>query len=823
MRQRILRGISVMAVALLLGAYLAHAQNQGGIQANFAPNFPPKKVDARSTPAKVTSVDDYALTSKGYVLIGWVTASQAGKKTDAAVTKQLESAILQKAAEAGGDVVRLVKEGALETTQVPTGKTKTKRDCLDSQQVSVSQFVSVPCYSDGTGLHCPAGHSETKYVTRCTKWGEPEIVAITRKEEGLVSIGAVWRYDSEQASVVMRARGDINTAVGAGDLNRVQALLKDHPELISSKDASGDTPLHAAIAAKAGKNLVDLLLASNADVNARGANGATPLHLAGVSGDQSLVQQLLDHKADINARQNTGETILLLTACQGNTQMAEFLLANKADINIRDAGGNTPLHCAAIGGHAEVVRVLLAHKADVNAGNRTGYTPLAFLKSVTKLKTKQFKEIAEMLRQAGGGMVPDTGGKEIAEASAMPNQSGSVQVQSKPEDEIQEAAAARDLNKLKSLLKDNPSLISSREPENGYTPLHTVVVRGGVTAVVEFLLASGADINAKDSSGLTPLFYAVSLGDEGVAELLLAHNADIDARDNLGGTALHSVAMTGTRRMVEFLLANKADVNAKDDFGRTPLHYAAEYGKAETVRELLAHNADVNHKDNNGVTPFAMAEAQRQKAIVALLRQNGGAQAQSSGHTEIYDAAANGDLKKIQALLKAHPELISSKDTETGYTPLHAAAENGRKDAAELLIANNAEVNARDTKGRTPFEYAVVQRHNDVAELLLAHQADINAADNQGKTTLHAAAFFGQKDVVEFLLAHKAEADIKDESGMTPLHSAASQGHKAVAEVLLAHNADVNAKTKEGATPLDYAKAKGHSDVAELLRQHGGR
>ena len=117
MRQQILRGMSFVAMAVLLGVCLAQAQNQGGVQADFSPLIiPPKlpqKLDARSAPAKVTSEEDYALTSKGYVLIGWVSASQPGKKTDAAVTKQLESAILQKAAEAGGDVVRFLREYTL--------------------------------------------------------------------------------------------------------------------------------------------------------------------------------------------------------------------------------------------------------------------------------------------------------------------------------------------------------------------------------------------------------------------------------------------------------------------------------------------------------------------------------------------------------------------------------------------------------------------------------------------------------------------------------------------------------------------------------------
>jgi len=656
--------------------------------------------------------------------------------------------------------------------------------------------------------------------------------------EGQVILAGNIEANADPSHAIVKSAGGgsgggINIAAGAGDLNGVQALLKAHPEQISSKDAGGDTPLHNAVAGKAGKNLVEFLLASNADVNAKDNNGWTPLRYAAITGDESMAELLLAHKAEVDAKDNNGETTLLMTALVGTPKMAECLLANKADVNTRDAAGRTPLHYAAMGGRPEMVQVLLAHGADVNATDMKGKTPLALIKSTNKslaksmaksqTKTPGQKEAAALLRQAESSQPHTTAQTEVHEAAALPQQSTVAQSQSSQEAEIQRAAAARDLNKLKALLKDNPSLISSKEPEHGYTPLHTVVIRGADKELIEVLLANHADINAKDDHGWTPLGHAVNLHNEYEAKLLLAHNADIDARDNLGGTALHTVARLGTPEMAEFLVANKANINARDSDGRTPLHYAAALGRMEIVEVLLAHKAEVNPKDNKNLTPFAMAEAKGEKDVVALLRQNGGAQAQSTGHSEIYDAAANGDLKKVQALLKAHPEMISSKDTESGYTPLHAAAEHGQKDAAELLIANKAEVNARDSNGRTPFEYAAVQRRNDVAELLLAHKADINASDNQGKTTLQAAAFFGQKDVVEFLLAHEADVDSKDQSGMTPLHWAASRGNQDVAEVLLAHNADVNAKTKAGATPLDYAKAKGHNDVAELLRQHGGR
>jgi ankyrin repeat protein len=814
MRQTILRGMSFMAVVVLLGAYLAHGQNQGGVSADFSPLVippkPPQKFNARSAPAKVTSDEDYALTSKGYVLIGWVKASQAGRKTDAEVTKQLESAILQKAAEAGGDVVRLLTEGALATVSVPTGKTKTERTCERSQTVTVSagQDCVQSCFTDSAGnRRCfnSACSPKTNTVEKCVEWGEPRIVPITRKEEGLFSSGAVWRYDLEQASVLMRARGEINNAAGSGDLNRVQAMLKEHPDLISSKDASGETPLHAAIAAKAGKNLVEFLLASNADVNARDANGATPLHLAANWGDQPLVQQLLDHKADINARTNTGETILLLTACKGNTQMAEFLLANKADVTIRDTGGNTPLHCAAIGGHPETVRVLLAHKADVNAGNLHGYTPLAFVKFVTRLRTTQSKEVAEILRQAGGGMVPDTKANEVAEASAMPSPSGVGQVQSEGEVETKEAAELPsesaggtsqssgqtgaavgcdvDMKALKSLLSHGQQVLFA-DAETGQTPLHEEAA-AGCKEVVELLLAKNAEPNAKDHDGFTPLHMAASAD---VAGLLLAKGAEVNAKGKDGFTPLHTAARKGYKDVAELLLANGADVNAQSNWGWTPLHAAADKGHKDMAEFLLAKGADVNAKaDHNGFTPLHSAASQ--------------------GHTDVVE------------LLLANKADANARDN-LGFTPVSYV--EGHVDVAELLLAKGGEVNIKSTKGRTALHAAAEDGHKDVAELLLAKGADVNAKDHDGFTPLHAAASQGHADVAELLLAKGAEVNAKNITGRTALHSAAEDGHKDVAELLLAKGADVNTKDIHGHTPLFFANHKGHMDVAQLLRQHGG-
>ena len=86
----------------------------------------------------------------------------------------------------------------------------------------------------------------------------------------------------------------------------------------------------------------------------------------------------------------------------------------------------------------------------------------------------------------------------------------------------------------------------------------------------------------------------------------------------------------------------------------------------------------------------------------------------------IHDAAMNGDLKTVKALLKGNPDLVFNKN-KLGGTPLHFAAIGSNKAVAALLQARGADVNARDNIGRTPLRTAVANEHEDSAELLRQH------------------------------------------------------------------------------------------------------
>jgi ankyrin repeat protein len=204
--------------------------------------------------------------------------------------------------------------------------------------------------------------------------------------------------------------------------------------------------------------------------------------------------------------------------------------------------------------------------------------------------------------------------------------------------------------------------------------LHTAAKQGDLARITQ-LVDSGADVDAKDKRGLTPLIKAVSAGNIGAAELLIARGADVNFRDN---PPLHWAISSGEVKTVELLLDKGADINARNSWGAVPLHAAAGWspgkGQADSscqmAQLLIARGAEVNVR-----------------------------------HT-------------------------------WGATPLHAAARKGNPGLVEVLLANGAEVNPRDDKGRTPLFRS---GRSDVAALLIAAGADVNAANNEGVTPLDAA------------------------------------------------------------------------------------
>lgn len=151
-----------------------------------------------------------------------------------------------------------------------------------------------------------------------------------------------------------------------------------------------------------------------------------------------------------------------------------------------------------------------------------------------------------------------------------------------------------------------------------------VLAKAGDTAGVEKLVAGGADINARDETGQTPLITAALARQDGVAEFLVSHGASLEARTKKGMTALHAAAYSGDKAIAEMLLKYGADVNDQANIaGITPLHAAAEENHADIVEALVKAGADIRLVEVNGYTAGSRAGWREHWDIVRYLLASG--------------------------------------------------------------------------------------------------------------------------------------------------------------------------------------------------------
>jgi len=220
-----------------------------------------------------------------------------------------------------------------------------------------------------------------------------------------------------------------------------------------------------------------------------------------------------------------------------------------------------------------------------------------------------------------------------------------------------------------------------RRPLSNASRLLLVSVDGHDLDGAKKSLAQGADVNARNENGWTPLHIAVRWGYVAVAEFLIEKGALVDARNDAGETPLYYARET---RIVTLLLTNGAAVNAVDKAGKAPLHMAAGSWttKEGVVALLLANGAVINAMDAVGRTPLHVAASEGEKDTAELLLSNGAV---------------------VNAVDKA------------GRTPLHAAASTGHEDVAVLLLAKGANINAADQLSLTPLGVTLheVARYED--------------------------------------------------------------------------------------------------------------
>jgi ankyrin repeat protein len=166
-------------------------------------------------------------------------------------------------------------------------------------------------------------------------------------------------------------------------------------------------------------------------------------------------------------------------------------------------------------------------------------------------------------------------------------------------------------------LVDHISYLTNYTPLPNYI-LGRAIIKGNLTQATNAIL-SGADINKKNESGDTYLYYALIPGHIEIAEFLIKHGADIKEKDKWGDTYLSKALESSRLEVAEFLIKHGADINEKDKWGDTYLSKALENSKLEVAEFLIKHGADIHYKEAFKSTPLCYVLSTGQFDIAKLM------------------------------------------------------------------------------------------------------------------------------------------------------------------------------------------------------------
>jgi uncharacterized protein len=255
------------------------------------------------------------------------------------------------------------------------------------------------------------------------------------------------------------------------------------------------------------------------------------------------------------------------------------------------------------------------------------------------------------------------------------------------EEGMVKAAAKGDVAQVRDLLDQGVSA-TSRHKLTGWSAL-TAASYHGKLEVVQMLIQAGADVNARDKTGGTPLLKAATVpSGENSSEILktkaeiirelLKAGADPQLHDNFGGSAWEQAVINNHQELIDAFEGVKG-------VKETQMIVAASTGDLSVLKKMIAEGADVNYKDTDGWSALT-------------------------------EATLTGQIEAVKILIDSHADV--NMKHQKGWTALMVAAEKNQKQAAELLLKAGADSNIRSDDGATAAMIAMKQGNNDLAELL---------------------------------------------------------------------------------------------------------
>ena len=393
----------------------------------------------------------------------------------------------------------------------------------------------------------------------------------------------------------------------------------------------------------------------------------------------------------------------------------------------------------------------------------------------------------------------------------------------------------------------------------GETALHYV----GNPEAVKALLAAGANPNAVDTKGWTPLDYAIDNDDYQKAKLLLEHNVNRKGRN-----LLHLAALNGDLEWVKKLVEEGEDVNAFFGWQERTILFDlfSEIGhlrnkiqkklqkkdlKPQTIQRLKEHEKSI--QTNEAIAGYLLEHG----ADVTLGEKNRRG-VDKWGRSSLYIIAAHGSLGFLKNAMKTVDAIkirnLYARDLIVGAAhvgnmenlvfllteidvgqigrnilddAMISAVNNGRLDIVKLLVAHGASVHAARFKEvslplerKTVLQIAAGKKHTDILAYLLENGAVIDNA--RGLSPLLPAAKKGNLEAIRLLVERGAAVNVQSErNGFTPLMLACLNDSPEVVDYLLRHGADIHAKDYYHHEPMYFAAISGNVEIAKLLLAAG--
>ena len=246
-----------------------------------------------------------------------------------------------------------------------------------------------------------------------------------------------------------------------------------------------------------------------------------------------------------------------------------------------------------------------------------------------------------------------------------------------------------------------PEQLPGYDPSNlqgnyGIKKIHLAVLCSDL-ADTQAQLTAGAEINAPDEVGNTPLHLALGLGETEIAEWLIGQGANLQAKANDGRAVVHAAAAGGQVELLEKLFAEGLKLDAKNALGQGPLHLACAAGQTETVEWLLGQGQTATAPDANGNTPLHTAVIHGRAGLAKPLIDAGAdpKQLNTLGQAAFHLACATGQVGLVNSMLEQDVTLANLPDGDR-FTPLYHAAINGNSRTVSLLLTHKAEIKAGD-------------------------------------------------------------------------------------------------------------------------------